>query len=134
MTAPKKTLTEMLAEAEAAVETLTVEEAQPLLGVDGITFVDIRDVRELQRDGIVPGAYHAPRGMLEFWIAEDSPYTKDVFQTGNKFVFFCAGGLRSALAAQVAQTLGLEVAHVEGGYGAWKKAGAPTAPKPEKKG
>ena len=134
MSAQKTTLTEMLAQAEAEIETLSVAEAQALLGQDGITFVDIRDVRELQRDGVVPGAFHAPRGMLEFWIAEDSPYTKDVFQTGDKFVFFCAGGLRSALAAQVAQNLGLTVAHVEGGYGAWKKAGAPTAEKPAKKG
>ena len=134
MSAEKMTLTRMLEQAEAEIETLSVEEAQPLLGQEGITFVDIRDVRELQRDGIVPGAYHAPRGMLEFWIAEDSPYTKDVFQTGNKFVFFCAGGLRSALAAQVAQKLGLTCAHIRGGYGAWKTAGAPTAEKPEKKG
>ena len=134
MSAQKTTLTEMLAQAEAEIETLSVEEAQALLGQDGVTFVDIRDVRELQRDGVVPGAFHAPRGMLEFWIAEDSPYTKDVFQTGDKFVFFCAGGLRSALAAQVAQKLGLTCAHIRGGYGEWKKSGAPTAEKPAKKG
>lgn len=129
-----KRLADMLSAADAVVETLTVDQAAPLLGTDGVTFVDIRDVRELQRDGIVPGAYHAPRGMLEMWIDADSPYAKPVFQTGDRFVFFCAGGLRSALAAQVAQEMGLNCAHVKGGFGAWKEAGAPVADKPAKKG
>lgn len=129
-----KRLADMLEAANAVIETLTVVDAAPLLGADGVTFVDIRDVRELQRDGIVPGAFHAPRGMLEMWIDADSPYAKPVFQTGNRFVFFCAGGLRSALAAQVAQEMGLNCAHVKGGFGAWKTAGAPVADKPAKKG
>ena len=129
-----KRLKDMLAAAEAEIQTLTVDEAAPLLGAEGVTFVDIRDVRELQRDGVIPGAFHAPRGMLEMWIDADSPYAKPVFATGNRFVFFCAGGLRSALAAQVAQDMGLDCAHVKGGFGAWKTAGAPTAEKPAKKG
>jgi rhodanese-related sulfurtransferase len=128
-----KRLKDMLAAAEAAVETLTPADAQPLLESEDVTFVDIRDVRELQRDGVVPGAFHAPRGMLEFWIDPDSPYAKPVFQSGGRFVFFCAGGMRSALAAQVGQEMGLKVAHIEGGFGAWKAAGGATEAKPEKK-
>jgi rhodanese-related sulfurtransferase len=117
---------QMLAEANAAVTTLSVADAQGLLGRDDVLFVDLRDPRELARDGRIPGAFHCPRGMLEFWIDPASPYAKPQFQQDKSFVFFCAGGLRSALSAHTAQKMGLApVAHVEGGYSAWKKAGAP---------
>ena len=90
----------------------------------------------MQRDGKVPGAFHCPRGMLEFWIDPASSYHKPQFAQDKKFVFFCAGGLRSALAAQTAQRMGLKpVAHIRGGFGAWKKAGGPVEaaepPKPK---
>jgi rhodanese-related sulfurtransferase len=112
--------------AEREVETLTIEEAIQLVGRDDTVLVDIRDIRELQREGKVPGAYHCPRGMLEFWIDPQSQYHKSTFAADKKFVFFCAGGLRSALAAQTAQAMGLKpVAHIKGGFGAWKKAGGP---------
>ena len=112
--------------AEREIETLPTEEAVLLAGRDDIVLVDIRDVRELQREGRVPGAVHAPRGMLEFWIDPDSPYHKPVFAQDKKYVFFCAGGLRSALAAQTAHRMGMKpVAHIKGGFGAWKKAGGP---------
>jgi rhodanese-related sulfurtransferase len=112
--------------AEREVETLTTEEAILLAGRDDTVLVDIRDIRELQREGRVPGAFHCPRGMLEFWIDPASTYHKKVFAQDKKFVFFCAGGLRSALAAQTAQAMGLKpVAHIKGGFGAWKKAGGP---------
>jgi len=118
-----RTLKELVDGAMAEVETITVEQAKELVGKDGYTIVDIRDVRELWREGKIPGAYHAPRGMLEFWIADDSPYTKDVFKSGNKFVFYCAAGWRSALATKAAQELGLtNVCHIGGGFGDWKKA------------
>ncbi|GAU84291.1 rhodanese-like domain-containing protein [Bosea sp. BIWAKO-01] len=122
----------LLAEAEAKVETLSVEQANALVGNDDVVFVDLRDPRELEREGRMPGAFHCPRGMLEFWIDPESPYAKPVFQQDNRFVFFCAGGWRSALAAQAAQEMGLKpVAHIAGGFGAWKKAGAPfDAPEP----
>ncbi|MEO1199115.1 MAG: rhodanese-like domain-containing protein [Pseudomonadota bacterium] len=108
------------------IETLSVGDAQALLGSDGVVFVDIRDPRELERTGRIPGAFHAPRGMLEFWIDPDSPYHKPVFAEDKRFVFFCAGGWRSALAAQTAKIMGLKpVCHIDGGFGAWKKAGAP---------
>jgi rhodanese-related sulfurtransferase len=116
----------LVAAAEREIETLPVTEAIKLQGRDDVVLVDIRDIRELQRDGKVPGAFHCPRGMLEFWIDPESSYHKDVFAQDKKFVFFCAGGLRSALAAHTAQTMGLKpVAHIEGGFGAWKKAGGP---------
>jgi rhodanese-related sulfurtransferase len=116
----------LLAEAEAEVATLSVEEAKALHGRDDVVFVDLRDPRELEREGRMPGAFHCPRGMLEFWIDPESPYAKPVFQEDKRFVFFCAGGWRSALAAQTAQAMGLKpVAHLAGGFGAWKKAGAP---------
>ena len=112
--------------AEREIETLPVEEAISLTGRGDTVLVDIRDIRELQREGRVPGAFHCPRGMLEFWIDPDSPYHKPIFADDKKFVFFCAGGLRSALAAQTAQRMGLKpVAHIKGGFGAWKRAGGP---------
>jgi rhodanese-related sulfurtransferase len=115
---------ELLDRAMAEVETMPIDQAVELANREDIVLVDIRDVRELQRDGVVPGAFHAPRGMLEFWIDPSSPYHKPVFAQDKKYVFFCAGGLRSALAAQTAQNMGLKpVAHVEGGFGAWKRAG-----------
>ncbi|KUL96656.1 rhodanese [Bosea sp. WAO] len=124
----------LLAEAEAKVKTLSVEEAQALSGRDDTVFVDLRDPREREREGKMPGAFHCPRGMLEFWIDPESPYAKPVFQEDKQFVFFCAGGWRSALAAQVAQEMGLKpVAHIAGGFGAWKKSGAPfEEPEPKK--
>jgi rhodanese-related sulfurtransferase len=114
----------LLAEANAAVETLDIEAAKALAGRDDVVFIDLRDPRELEREGRMPGAFHCPRGMLEFWIDPESPYAKPVFQQDARFVFFCAGGWRSALAAKTAADMGLKpVAHVEGGFGAWKKAG-----------
>jgi len=129
----KKGYKQMLAEANAEIVTLSVEDAIKQHGQDGVVLVDIRDPRELERDGKVPGAFSCTRGMLEFWIDPESPYAKPIFQEDKKFIFFCAGGLRSALAAKTAQDKGLEnVSHIEGGFGAWKKAGGPTeAPKPK---
>ena len=117
---------QLVAEANAEIETLSVEEALPLLDDENTVLVDIRDVRELKREGKVPGALHAPRGMLEFWVDPESPYYREVFGSGKKFVLFCAGGLRSALATQQLQRMGLEpVAHIAGGFGAWRDAGGP---------
>jgi rhodanese-related sulfurtransferase len=126
-------LADMVAEAKAAIREIPAAEARPLLDDPGIQLVDIRDIRELWRDGTVPGAYHAPRGMLEFWIDRDSKYAKDVFAEDRTFVFFCAGGLRSALAAKVAQDMGLRVAHITEGFAGWKAAGLPVIDK-ERKG
>jgi rhodanese-related sulfurtransferase len=116
----------LLDEANAAVRTLSVDEARAMHARTDVVFVDLRDPRELEREGRMPGAFHCPRGMLEFWIDPESPYAKPVFQEDKTFVFFCAGGWRSALAAQTAQQMGLKpVAHLDGGFGAWKKAEGP---------
>ena len=119
----------LVAEANAMIETLSVPDAQALLGQDDVVLVDLRDPRELEREGKMPGAFHCPRGMLEFWIDPESPYHKPVFAQDKRFVFFCGGGWRSALAAKAAQEMGLKpVAHIDGGFAAWKKAGAPVEP------
>jgi rhodanese-related sulfurtransferase len=116
----------MVADANAAVETIPAADAVGLVGRNDVVLVDLRDPRELDREGRIPGAFHCPRGMLEFWIDPESPYHKPVFAEDKRFVFFCGGGWRSALAAQTAQEMGLKpVAHIEGGFGAWKKAGGP---------
>lgn len=126
----------MVEAAEREIETLETTDALALHGRDDVVLVDIRDIRELQRDGRVPGAVHCPRGMLEFWIDPDSPYHKPAFAQDKQYVFFCAGGLRSALAAQTAHRMGLKpVAHIRGGFGAWKKLGGPVdMTEPAKKG
>ena len=121
---------QLVAEAEKEIETLSVEDALALHGNEEVVFVDLRDVRELWREGTIPGAFHCPRGMLEFWIDPDSIYYRDLFASGKKFLFFCNLGWRSALAAQISQRMGLTpVAHIGGGFDAWKQAGGPVAVK-----
>jgi rhodanese-related sulfurtransferase len=116
----------LLDEANAAIETLSAAEAITLVGNDDVVIVDIRDPREIEREGRVPGSFSCTRGMLEFWIDPESPYAKPIFQEDKKFVLYCAGGLRSALAAKTAQDMGLTpVAHIEGGFAAWREAGGP---------
>src|SRR3954452_19900062 len=117
----------LLEAAEREIETLSVEDAAKLQGRDDVVFVDIRDPREQTREGKIPGAFSCTRGMLEFWIDPESPYHKPIFAEDKRFVFFCAGGMRSALAAQTAHQMGLKpVAHIEGGFKAWREAGGPT--------
>lgn len=117
---------DMVAEANAAVETIEPAEALELVSSPTAVFVDLRDPREIERDGSIPGAFHCPRGMLEFWIDPESPYHKPIFAEDRRFVFYCASGWRSALSAKTAQDMGLSpVAHVAGGFSAWKAAGGP---------
>ncbi|MGB0086014.1 MAG: rhodanese-like domain-containing protein [Rhodomicrobiaceae bacterium] len=98
-----------------------------------VVIVDVRDVRELQREGRIPGSFHCPRGMLEFWIDPGSPYFKTIFGEPKRFIFHCALDWRSALATQTAQKMGLKnVAHIKGGFKAWKDAGGPVEMLPEK--
>ncbi len=119
-------ITELIAKAEAEIQTWTVEEARARLEDDSVQFVDIRDVRELWRLGKIPGAFHAPRGMLEFWVDPASPYAKDIFQKDKTFLLYCGSGWRSALATKTLQDMGFgPVAHIGGGFSAWKEAGAP---------
>ena len=128
-----KGIKQLCEEAEQQIETLTVEEVMAVQSDEDVVLVDIRDVRELWRDGTIPGAQHMPRGMLEFWVDPESPYHREIFTTGKKFIFYCAGGLRSALAAKAVNDMGLApVAHMRGGYGAWVKAEGPTIEKEAK--
>ena len=96
----------LIEQAEKEIETLTVPAARELLGKDDVVYVDLRDVRELEREGRIPGAFHAPRGMLEFWVDPDSPYHKTIFAEPKRFVFYCQSGWRSALATQAVKTNG----------------------------
>jgi rhodanese-related sulfurtransferase len=125
----KKGFRQLLDEANAEIETLGVAEAIALHGSGDVAFIDLRDPRELEKEGRMPGAHHCPRGMLEFWIDPESPYHRKLFAEPKRFLFFCAGGWRSALAAKTAQDMGLaNVAHIEGGFTAWRKAGGPVEP------
>ena len=120
-----KGIRQLVAEADAAVETVTVSEARQRQA-QGALIVDLRDIRERARDGFIPDSFHAPRGMIEFWVDPDSPYFKDVFGSGREFIFHCASGWRSALATRAVHEMGLApVSHIGGGFTAWKKADGP---------
>ncbi len=122
----KRGIKPMLDEANAQIETMNVQQVHDAMAKGDVVLVDIRDPREMERDGKIPGAFACTRGMLEFWIDPQSPYAKPIFQEDKKFIFHCAGGLRSALAAKTADDMGLKpVAHMDGGFGAWQKAGLP---------
>ncbi|MEW2911390.1 rhodanese-like domain-containing protein [Leisingera sp. JC11] len=120
----------LLAEANSLVETMPVEEAKQKVLDDSYVFIDLRDIRELQRSGMIPGAFSCPRGMLEFWIDPDSPYHKPVFNQDKTYVFYCASAWRSALSAKSAMEMGLKpVVHLEGGFTEWAKQGGPVVPR-----
>ncbi len=114
-------------EAMAQVTTYSVADVKAHLADPKVQIVDIRDVRELEREGTLPGCFNAPRGMLEFWVDPASPYYKPVFGDASKeFILFCGAGWRSALAAKTLQDMGMtNVAHIDGGFGEWVKQGAP---------
>lgn len=128
----------MLDEANAQIETIPAADAVKSFPNGGsnladTVIVDLRDPREIEREGRIPGAFSCPRGMLEFWIDPESPYHKPFFASGKSFVFFCAGGWRSALATKTAQDMGLApVKHILGGFTAWKEAGLPVEPAKKK--
>lgn len=124
-----KSVEDLVAEADASVRLVSLEEARDMTGRDDVQFIDVRDVREVAKTGRIAGARHVPRGMLEFWIDPQSPYHKPVFDRDATYVFYCAGAWRSALAAKTAQDMGLQpVAHMEGGMKAWLEAGGPIDP------
>jgi rhodanese-related sulfurtransferase len=124
---------ELIASAMTQIETVPLAKAQDLLGDSNTVFVDIRDVRELEREGTIPNAMHAPRGMLEFWVDPESPYYKPIFGEGKRLVLYCASAWRSALATETLQRMGVpNVSHLEGGFSAWKKAQLPTVDKASK--
>jgi len=122
----KLTARQMLAEANANIETLSVEQARARAEAEGAVFVDVRDGTERQRDGAVPGAVHASRGLLEFKLDPESPMHEPAFSAGKPIIFYCASGGRSALAADLARRMGYDkVSHMAGGFGAWRNAQLP---------
>ncbi|WP_306755281.1 rhodanese-like domain-containing protein [Paracoccus actinidiae] len=124
---------QMLADADAVVQSVSVDQAAAMKTNPQVIMVDIRDPRELEREGMIPQAFHAPRGMLEFWIDPESPYHKSRFGEGKTYVFYCASGWRSLLAARLAQDMGLEARSLRGGFGEWRKSGQPVAEYPARR-
>ena len=128
-----KTAQSLVDAAMQLVTTRSLDEARALHGRDDVVFVDVRDVRELEREGVIPGAVHAARGMLEFWFDPSSLYHREVFAQDKEYLLFCAAGWRSALSARTLMEMGVpRVSHIDGGFTAWKAAGAPVAEKPKK--
>ena len=122
---------DLVAQADEVAPPLSIEDAHALLDDESTLFVDIREPHEWAREGILPGAYRAPRGMLEFWVDPDSPYFKPVFGEPKRFILYCQSAWRSALATAALQDMGMDnVAHVEGGFNGWKAGGGEVAPRP----
>ena len=121
----KKTAAQMVADARSRIEEIETTDAIAMVNDPQVQIVDLRDPRERERTGFIPGSFHCPRGMLEFWVDPDSPYFKDVFAQDKKFVFHCASGWRSAISVATLQDMGFEAAHLKEGFGSWEKAGGP---------
>lgn len=129
----KITSAEMVAAARARIAEIDTPELIAMLGDPDLVVVDIRDIRERQRSGYIPGSFHAPRGMIEFWVDPESPYFKEIFGQPKRFVFHCASGWRSALTTATLQDMGFEAAHLREGFSSWEKLGGPVVfdePKP----
>jgi rhodanese-related sulfurtransferase len=123
---PITPVADLVAAAKARVRQVTVDQVREGLADGTMLLVDVRDIRELEKEGRIPGAVHAPRGMLEFWVDPASPYHRPVFATDRTIVLFCAMSWRSALAAAALQDMGVEnIADMDGGFQAWVAAGAP---------
>ena len=126
MTSLKISAAEMVKQARAKIEEIETPDLIAMMDDPNVIIVDIRDIRERQRSGYIPGSFHAPRGMIEFWIDPESPYHKDIFaQEGKKYVFHCASGWRSALTVATLQDMGFEAAHLKEGFSTWEKQGGP---------
>lgn len=122
----KTSAAEMVTQARAQIEEIETPDLITMMDDPNMIIVDIRDIRERQRSGYIPGSFHAPRGMIEFWIDPESPYHKDIFaQEGKKYVFHCASGWRSALTVATLLEMGFEAAHLKEGFSTWEKQGGP---------
>ncbi len=127
-----KTAAQMVAEARSRIEEIETDDAIAMVDDPTVQLVDLRDPRERDRTGAIPGAFHCPRGMLEFWVDPDSPYFKEVFAQDKKFVFHCASGWRSALSVATLQDMGFQAAHLKDGFSGWEKAGGPVEKKADR--
>ncbi|WP_226779420.1 rhodanese-like domain-containing protein [Oceaniglobus trochenteri] len=121
----KTTAAEMVAKARARIDEVETADGIAMVDDPNVVIVDIRDVRERQRSGYIPGSLHAPRGMIEFWVDPESPYFKEVFGQDKRFVFHCASGWRSALTVATLQDMGFDAAHLKDGFSGWQSAGGP---------
>ena len=128
----KKTVKNMVAEAKSKINEIDAKEAIKFLNDENVIFIDIRDIRERQKLGFIPGSFHAPRGMLEFWIDPESPYFKDIFSTNKKYIFHCAAGWRSALAVSTLNDMGFEASHITDGFAGWVEKKGPVEFKSKK--
>ncbi|MEL7150976.1 MAG: rhodanese-like domain-containing protein [Pseudomonadota bacterium] len=127
-----KSSAQMVAEARARIEEVETSDLIAMLDDPDVVVVDIRDIRERQRTGFIPGSVHAPRGMVEFWVDSESPYFKDVFGEEKRFVFHCASGWRSALTVATLQDMGFPAAHLKEGFSTWEAQGGPVERMPPK--
>ena len=127
----KKTAAQLVAEARERIEEVETTDLVAMVEDPDVVIVDIRDVRERQRTGFIPGSVHAPRGMVEFWVDPDSPYFKEVFGQDKKYVFHCASGWRSALTVAALGEMGFDAAHLREGFSTWEEQGGPVEGKPE---
>ncbi len=123
----KTSVKEMVAAARARIDEVETADAIAMVDDPGVVIVDLRDVRERQKLGFIPGSFHCPRGMLEFWVDPQSPYFKDIFAEDRKFVFHCASGWRSALSVALLQDMGFAAAHIREGFSTWAENGGPVA-------
>jgi len=122
----KTTAAQMVADARARIREVETADAINMVDDPDMVIVDIRDIRERQRSGYIPGSVHAPRGMIEFWVDPDSPYHKEVFaQPGKTYLFHCASGWRSALTVATLQDMGFDAAHLREGFSTWQAQGGP---------
>ncbi|SFE77549.1 rhodanese-like domain-containing protein [Roseivivax sediminis] len=129
----KTTAADMVAKARGRIREVDTQELMDMHGRDDVVIVDIRDVRERQKSGFIPGSVHAPRGMIEFWVDPESPYHKPVFaQEGKTYVFHCASGWRSALTVATLSDMGFDAAHLRDGFSDWVTQGGPVEEAPKK--
>jgi rhodanese-related sulfurtransferase len=116
---------QMVANARARIEQVETQDLIAMTGDPDVVIVDIRDIRERQRTGFIPGSVHAPRGMVEFWVDPESPYFKEVFGQDKRYVFHCASGWRSALTVATLQDMGFRASHLREGFSTWEAQGGP---------
>ena len=121
----KTSVKEMVNAARARIEEIETPDLIAMVNDPDVVIVDIRDVRERQKLGYIPGSFHCPRGMVEFWVDPQSPYFKEIFDEEKKFVFHCASGWRSALTVALLQDMGFDASHLKEGFSTWEKQGGP---------
>lgn len=132
MARPITPVADLVAAARARIDEVETAEAIAMANDPNVVIVDLRDVRERQRTGFIPGSFHCPRGMAEFWVDPQSPYFKEVFAENKTFVFYCASGWRSALTTATLNDMGFDAAHLREGFSTWEAQGGPVEFPPDR--